>query len=629
MIYRLLRILAKYTVNVLLPGTYTVEARVAGIGTNVGGVFQCDFTNGCGVLSNSGGISNSTGRLTNTTTNWTDVSAVVYLPNGTNVMTLQCLANGSDGSHVGRFNYISIYPWWPGPLQTNVSTNVPHLISDDDSWYTSSNNAYWIQYVINGFSNGGVVSIPSGTYYVAQLSTNDVSAAYASSAMSVVANNVIIEGAGVGAGVSNTTLIAHNRATTIFSFGQNALQYNPLCTNLTLRDMTLVARPHLVFTNILSVNTNMYERGQLYDDRTGRATGTLVEFYGNYTADPWQYTQNILVSNCVFLHAIQSLGLYAAVSNCLVRECTFIPWDLTNSFDGTTNTPPGEIPTAYTTGYAGQEVGIMGGGNNIVIVENTYNNIGTATNTNNFQTSAPDGFVWLQSGGNAFIGRNLIGNYALEGIQLDAGPTAVVGNTYCTVVSCYSACALSAGGTKQAGLTGTSNDYATCFIGNWVHGGRNGECWTAAPGPNARPFTLNFSGNYLNVFPPFNEVGDHPGGAVTVSVCQSANIFGNTLAMGSCGVLFGANCTNGVVLNNDFGNVTYGGICLAWGIVASPSLQNAQIFRNILGKGLTFHTQVSYPYSFDWFLNQNQYVNGAMSVPPFLDPAASAAHVSN
>jgi hypothetical protein len=63
--------------------------------------------------------------------------------------------------------------------------------------------------------------------------------------------------------------------------------------------------------------------------------------------------------------------------------------------------------------------------------------------------------------------------------------------------------------------------------------------------------------------------------------------------------------------------------------VASPSLQNAQIFRNILGKGLTFHTQVSYPYSFDWFLNQNQYVNGAMSVPPFLDPAASAAHVSN
>jgi hypothetical protein len=142
-------------------------------------------------------------------------------------------------------------------------------------------------------------------------------------------------------------------------------------------------------------------------------------------------------------------------------------------------------------------------------------------------------------------------------------------------------------------------------------------------------YTLNFSGNSLYLFPPFQEKSSFPSAVVQVGSCQSVNIFGNTLAWGSCGVQIGEDAMNVVIMDNDFGNVSYGGICLAWGMVASPSLQNAQIFRNIIGHGVNFHSQVSYPYSFSWFFNQNQYLNGSANVPAFRDPAASSAHVSN
>jgi hypothetical protein len=48
-----------------------------------------------------------------------------------------------------------------------------------------------------------------------------------------------------------------------------------------------------------------------------------------------------------------SVSLYSIVSNCVVRECTFIPWDLTNYFDETTNMPP--TNSAYTTNYSEED----------------------------------------------------------------------------------------------------------------------------------------------------------------------------------------------------------------------------------------------------------------------------------
>jgi hypothetical protein len=99
------------------------------------------------------------------------------------------------------------------------------------------------------------------------------------------------------------------------------------------------------------------------------------------------------------------------------------------------------------------------------------------------------------------------------------------------------------------------------------------------------------------------------------------------MASGGFGVSFGPNCTNAIIMNNNFGNAGFRGIGF---VDAAGSLQNASIFRNILGEGVSFHAQVDYTNSFGWFLNQNTYLNSSSnSLPPFLDPAASSVHVSN
>ena len=85
---------AQYTINVLVPQTYMVDVRAEAIGASTGGVFQCTFTNGVGVFT-SGAFSNSTPPLSMTSTNWTDITNVVYLPSGTYAMKLQCLTNAS------------------------------------------------------------------------------------------------------------------------------------------------------------------------------------------------------------------------------------------------------------------------------------------------------------------------------------------------------------------------------------------------------------------------------------------------------------------------------------------------------------------------------------------------------
>jgi len=71
----------EYTVNVLVPQTYMVEVRAEAIGTNVGGVFDCEF-------STSGVFYTNTGPLVIPTNIWTNVSAVVYLTNGINITAI-------------------------------------------------------------------------------------------------------------------------------------------------------------------------------------------------------------------------------------------------------------------------------------------------------------------------------------------------------------------------------------------------------------------------------------------------------------------------------------------------------------------------------------------------------------
>jgi hypothetical protein len=609
---------AQYSINVLVPQTYMVEVRAEAIGTNTGGVFQCDFTNGVGVLTNSAGISNGTGPLTITTTNWTNVSKVVYLTTGTKVMTLHCLTNAPGSTNVGRFNYISIYPWWQeGFTSTYTNTITVAELSTNNDWVDAANNAAVIQQEIKALpATGGTVLLPAGTYLVAQANPDENKDAWYNAAVSILTNNVEI----AGVGKNDTTLIAYNRATTVFCLGQaegpGGIQLLAQCTNFTLRDMTIEAQPHLAVTNVTST---VYEAGQFFPAGNNDA-GALTIFYGLSTN---QYAYNVLVTNCQFLDADRSIVIPLCVSNVMVRACNFIPcggmdtWGDTNVYTGQTN---------FTV-----QVGIYGRGGtnfNLVVLENTYNGNILLTNitTNTTDWFAPNGFVWFQGEGNAFIARNFITNNALEAVQLNAGPNSVAGNTFYTLVSDGSCCALNAFNGGQSGLTGTSFvNYSTCFVGNSVYGGRHGEDGVAAS-QQALPYTINFSGNSLSLYPPF-DLGDAPGAAVYVQYCQAANVCGNSLVSGGYGVSFTLTNDSALILNNNFTSVTYRGIGY---IVTGGSLNTAQVFGNTLGQGVSFHVQLPYTNSFGWFLDGNTYFNGASnSVPPFLDPLSSAVHIFN
>jgi hypothetical protein len=308
--------------------------------------------------------------------------------------------------------------------------------------------------------------------------------------------------------------------------------------------------------------------------------------------------------------------LCGPISNILVRASDFNMWGGANTNFG--------------------NVAIFGAGFNINVLENTFNgntNLQPASFTNvstnlyyNGMISAV-GLVWLQFGGNLFVARNSISNYLYEGVNLNAGPNSVVGNTFQTLINNLACCAVNYVGGYAGGAWGgpgiTNFENSTCIIGNSVYGGRKG----LENGPTLTPYSYNFSGNCVTLYPPFGFFGEWPGTAAGAQGCRSASVCGNTLVAGGQGFWFlGAN-TNALILNNNFANASYRSVGYQ---TAADSLSTAQIFGNTLGDGVSFHVQLPDANSFGWFLGQNTFVDtNSNIVPAFLDPASSAEHTSN
>jgi hypothetical protein len=609
---------AKYTINVLVPQTYMIETRVAGIGTN--GAFEIKFTT-------NGTSYTNTGPLVITTTNWTDVTNVVYLEGGINVMTLLMLTNANTGTNVGRFNYISIYPWWPSPTVGPGDTAVS--LSTNTNYASALSNATNLQGAINALgSAGGTVTITNatGTFMVAQASPNESNDAYANAAVNITNSNVKI----VGQGESNTVLVGYNRATTVFCLGVDAHTNFTQCSDFTLCNMTLEAQPHEEVSGGSGEDV-VTNAGQLFPVGEEN-TGALTILYGQST----QFAHNVLFTNCQFLSADRSIVMPNYVSNVMVRACNFVPcggvdtWGYTNVYTGQ--------PVTY-------EVSIQirdGESYNIAVLENTYNG-NSLISTTNTNTAAPviandlvsatngwaaaDGLVYFQQAGNVFIARNFITNNRFEAIQLNAGPASVVGNTFYTLINDGSCCALN-GTTYSLGLPGTNSVMnSTTFIGNWVYGDRCGDLLIGNTTNGQLYATVNVSGNWLNLSPVFDIQGDFPGAVAALQFCQNASVFGNTEVTGGFGVAFQLNCGNALVLNNNFGTASYCGIGYQ---LSGDSLNSAQIFSNILGQGVNFHAQLPYTNSFSWFMGTNTYLNiNSNNVPVFTDPASTAIHIFN
>jgi hypothetical protein len=364
-------------------------------------------------------------------------------------MRLHCLTDATGTTNVGRFNYISIYPWWQVQVTntnntitlTTGSTPGTNILipgtTNNIIWANALNNATNIQNAINSLgATGGTVHIPAGTFMIAQANPDEGNDAWQNSAISILTDNIVI----AGAGQTETTLIAYNLATTIFSLGQNSNAISAQCTNFTLRDLTLEGQPH---REVSGSTSTVYNASNFIPYAGEGATGDLTVFYGPASN---QFSYNILITNCQFLSDDRLISIPFYVSDVMVRGCNFVPTGMTDTF-GSNNVYTGNFT------YADIEVSIYqqqaeGGyaANNMVVLENTYNGNCSLTTTNTLWTNyywlAPDGLVWFQDCPNAFVARNIITNYALEAVQLANGPNSVVGNTYYTFVSAPYACAL-------------------------------------------------------------------------------------------------------------------------------------------------------------------------------------------
>ncbi len=604
----------QYSISVLIPQTYAIEARVEGIGTN--GVFECDFS--------GNGLATNTGPLTIPSTHWTNVSAPVYLTNGFYTMRLRFLTNGTDGTHVGRFNYISIYPWWrAGFVSTYTNIVDAGSLSTNDDWTDATNNAAVLQAAVNSLpAGGGTVQLPPGIYYASPAAPSESNSAVQNAAVFISANNVEI----AGAGKTNTTLAAYNRAVTLMAVG---LGYGSSYTNITLRDLTLEGRPHRAIHN--QTNT-VFETGQLLPG-DGHYTGDLFLAEGVSVSN---LICNVLISNCQFLFVDNAIGIPFFVSNCLVTHCDFNMWGGSNiNVDAVNNYPTNTANTSPNNGG----VGIFSSASpdyNVNVVENVYNgntNLAALTNvpqgyinTNEYQLLTPNGLVWFQGGGNYFVARNSITNYGTEAVQITGGPSSIVGNTFYTLLNSDACCALNFFAGEPALLGTNPTAYSACFIGNQVYGGRHGALLEKNSTFGPVDF-INFSGNWISVFPPLPQVYSYPGDAIRVENCTAANVFGNTLAAGGHGVSFGVICGQALIMNNDFAAADYRGIGLSFG---GGDLARAEIVNNIIGQGSTFHIELPATNSFGWFLYRNSFVDAdSNAVPPFIDPPGSAVHVSD
>ena len=228
-------------------------------------------------------------------------------------------------------------------------------------------------------------------------------------------------------------------------------------------------------------------------------------------------------------------------------------------------------------------------------------------------------------------------NHGVEAVLLYAGPNAVTGNTFSNAIVSLDTCALRNTESDVAGADGTtSGNFLTTFVGNWVCGEYSGVTSVADDSTyaNSKPNLLNFSGNYIS-FPGAN-TNSYPGtsGAPTfaafVESCTTVNMCGNALASGGYGLFFTDGCTNALVLNNDFGGASFGGI--GCGMANDiPAMASGQIVSNNLIAGVTFHVQLppQLTNSFNWLLYNNNYIDSASnSVLPFLDPASSSVHLT-
>jgi hypothetical protein len=611
----------KYTVDVRVKGTYVIEARAQSYGTG-NGAFKVE------VSQTGSGTYTNTGPLVVQGTNWTSVGKkMLELKAGTNVLRLMAVTNAPGQSKAARFNYLTVYPsWQEGFTNTNFNVvTVTGLTADNNDWSTARNNTLAIQAVINDITTTtnvpGRVQLPSGTFYLAQAAVQEIADSQLNTALFVGKNNLEI----VGAGKTNTTLIAHNRATTMMFVGRTSAGINAV-TNFVLRDLTFAGRPHQVAVSDGGGGyTTTFENGWLLVP-ANRTTGALIMCNGNKDTGP---TVNVLVTHVRFQNPPNSSwwmhdGSFW-VSNLVFRSCEFIDRMEPEGIAINPNQASSGLPntTTHPTWSSAHIMGKAASANNVLVISNWFNGNVNVTNGINYTPyNAGDGLLWLQGGGNWYVADNWVTNHYLEGIQLNGGPAAGVRNRFVTHMNTGSCTAFNIFG-QWPGATGQDADHSYHLLANWIWGGRSafsGHYWERVYHKRCR---VDIAGNVALLDSLESILKGAPGAFLGQDASRFIHLSGNHLVMGGVGLIQGLGEGVTFVLHNDFAEVEFRGI---HDDQPTSDFIGGLVLGNTIGRGDNDHLRPKALNAARWLFRGNTYLNGLATVDLQVNQSALPVH---
>lgn len=188
----------------------------------------------------------------------------------------------------------------------------------------------------------------------------------------------------------------------------------------------------------------------------GSLIGSLLVFYGKDIGHP---TEDVTISDCGFVNPHRSAVVLHNLRGVRVTNSDWRYYD------------HGSGPAPWAPGQQAR-VGIhaTGGGPvyDAVVSGCTFNGNVSGYNVDH---SGADGFLWFQNGGRISVSGNVIRNYRLEAIQMNAGPAVMSGNVFETVIGAGSSVACLAYVDHPASPI-VRPQYS--FIGNTVDGGGAG-----------------------------------------------------------------------------------------------------------------------------------------------------------
>jgi hypothetical protein len=156
------------------------------------------------------------------------------------------------------------------------------------------------------------------------------------------------------------------------------------------------------------------------------------------------------------------------------------------------------------------------------------------------------------------------------------------------------------------GPTGQVADMSFSFVGNTNTRGRQGVLNINSQSDSGNPFVAHLlvSGNDFNLYPPYLE--DGLGGAAYLWQVSQLNLSGNTLLAGGDGLIVTGACSNVLILQNDFSAAAHLGIDNQG---PGGSLLFAEIVKNKLSSGVSFHLRAPLADGPHYFLLENSYLN--------------------